>query len=223
MRGLFTEVGPCMLEVGKNTTTINPYAWNNNASLLFIDQPAGVGFSDVKPGGNYAAGDVAAARDLQEFLRLFFSNIFPDKAHLPIHIAGESYGGHYVPVTLKYILDSREFGSKYAFWGNITSMILVNSVIHRPQSTMGHYELMCSDYRGKLWNKTMCQRLADGLPKVEEMNLACVVSADGRTCFAMEDLCFQLSLGTLFDEAEAGKRSVYNSEFECVRWHWNTS
>jgi cathepsin A (carboxypeptidase C) len=212
-----------MLEVGKNITNINPYAWNNNASLLFIDQPAGVGFSDVRPGGTYAPGDVAAARDLQEFLRLFFSNVFPDRARLPIHIAGESYGGHYVPVTVKYILDSREFHSKNAFWGNITSMILANSVIHRPQSSMGHYELLCSDYRGKLWNETVCQRLADVLPKVEEMNLACEMSADGRTCFAMEDLCFKLSLGILFDEAEAGLRSVYNSECGCVRSQLNIS
>ncbi|KAK3196023.1 hypothetical protein K4F52_000891 [Lecanicillium sp. MT-2017a] len=210
MRGLFTEIGPCMIEVGQNETTPNPHSWNNNASLLVIDQPAGVGFSDVKPGGTYAAGDLEAARDLQEFLRLFFANVFPERAHLPIHFAGESYGGHYVPVTVKHILDSREWKSADAFWGNITSMILVNSIVHRLQSSIGHYELMCTDYRGKLWNDTVCERLASGLPTVEEMNSACEVSADGRTCGAMEDLCMKLSLGILFEESQAGKRNRYN-------------
>lgn len=203
-----------MIEVGQNETTPNLHSWNNNASLLVIDQPAGVGFSDVKPGGTYAASDLEAARDLQEFLRLFFAKMLPERAHLPIHFAGESYGGHYVPVTVQHILDSREWKSADAFWGNITTVVLVNSIVHRLQSSIGHYELMCTDYRGKLWNDTVCERLASGLPTVEEMNSACEMSADGRTCGAMEDLCMKLSLGVLFEESQAGKRNRYNGERE---------
>jgi len=42
---LFGENGPCAVnEAGTNTTT-NPYSWNSNANLLYIDQPTGTGFS----------------------------------------------------------------------------------------------------------------------------------------------------------------------------------
>ena len=42
---LFTENGPCSVNADGATTKSNPYAWNKNAHLVFVDQPAGTGFS----------------------------------------------------------------------------------------------------------------------------------------------------------------------------------
>lgn len=42
---LFGENGPCSVNAGGNDTITNPYSWNTNANLLYIDQPTGTGFS----------------------------------------------------------------------------------------------------------------------------------------------------------------------------------
>lgn len=36
--------GPCTIATA-NSTSYNPYSWNSNANIFFIDQPIGVGFS----------------------------------------------------------------------------------------------------------------------------------------------------------------------------------
>ena len=43
--GLFTELGPCTLNKDGNSTTYNPYSWNEYANVFFVEQPVGVGFS----------------------------------------------------------------------------------------------------------------------------------------------------------------------------------
>ncbi|KAK2841667.1 hypothetical protein FQN49_006024, partial [Arthroderma sp. PD_2] len=45
MIGLFQENGPCMVNDDSNSTTHNPYSWNNKVNMLYIDQPNQVGFS----------------------------------------------------------------------------------------------------------------------------------------------------------------------------------
>lgn len=34
--GLFQELGPCLIN-GANSTRSNPYAWNNNANVIFVE------------------------------------------------------------------------------------------------------------------------------------------------------------------------------------------
>lgn len=45
MEGLFQENGPCTVNLDSNSTTINPWSWNNEVNMLYIDQPIDVGFS----------------------------------------------------------------------------------------------------------------------------------------------------------------------------------
>ena len=49
-QGFLQEIGPYYLEDGKeykigDNLTFNPYSWHNHSHLLFIESPAGVGFS----------------------------------------------------------------------------------------------------------------------------------------------------------------------------------
>lgn len=93
MLAAFTENGPCLVpETGPDAgkAVYNPYAWNSNATVIWLDQPAGVGFSWGTENDKDEAG---AAKDAYDFLQAFF------KAHsslqaLPFFIVGESYGGH---------------------------------------------------------------------------------------------------------------------------------
>ena len=43
--GFATENGPYIMRGGETTFSKNPYSWNNKASVLYVEQPAGVGFS----------------------------------------------------------------------------------------------------------------------------------------------------------------------------------
>ena len=43
LTGFLDEIGPFTSDLYSGNFTYNPYSWNMNASLLFIEQPAGVG------------------------------------------------------------------------------------------------------------------------------------------------------------------------------------
>ena len=43
--GLLEENGPCFVTPDSNSTYINPWSWNNEVNMLYIDQPTQVGFS----------------------------------------------------------------------------------------------------------------------------------------------------------------------------------
>jgi carboxypeptidase C (cathepsin A) len=45
MMGLFQEHGPCKFDAQSTTPTNNTYSWNNNANILYINQPIGGGSS----------------------------------------------------------------------------------------------------------------------------------------------------------------------------------
>jgi len=45
MEGLFAENGPYVFDDGEDVIKPNPYPWNTRAHLLYIESPAGVGYS----------------------------------------------------------------------------------------------------------------------------------------------------------------------------------
>jgi len=58
MTGLLEELGPCTVGPDSATTILNPFSWNNNYNLIFIDQPNQVGFSyDIPTNGTQVPGD----------------------------------------------------------------------------------------------------------------------------------------------------------------------
>ena len=118
MEGATTENGPlalfdikesCTGGVGKCDYTEqfsrNPYAWNVHANVLYVDQPKNVGYSFGY--GDETKSSVEAADD---FI-IFYNNwleLFPEFKGRKTIIAGESYGGHYIPAWANAILDFNE-------------------------------------------------------------------------------------------------------------------
>ncbi|KAJ3187766.1 hypothetical protein HDU85_006159 [Gaertneriomyces sp. JEL0708] len=94
MTGLFMELGPCRVNPGGNGTTVNDYSWNNQANVVFLDQPVNVGFSHSD--GEQVSNTIDAAEDVYAFLQLFLTK-YKKYAEAEFHVTGESYAGHYVP------------------------------------------------------------------------------------------------------------------------------
>eukprot|EP01084_Bolivina_argentea_P232777 392238_1 len=95
MLALLGENGPYVLKNNSYTDLeINPFSWNNNSNIMWIDNPSGAGYSyDDHPviDGVYTENEVA--RDLYEFMQQFLKNN-SKYASLPFYVTGESYAGH---------------------------------------------------------------------------------------------------------------------------------
>ncbi|XP_071930345.1 serine carboxypeptidase-like 27 [Coffea arabica] len=107
--GATEEIGPFRVNPDGKTLFFNPYSWNKLANLLFVESPAGVGFSYSNTSSDlYTAGDQRTAEDAYTFLVQWFER-FPQYKHREFYIAGESYAGHYVP-QLSQIIYERNKG-----------------------------------------------------------------------------------------------------------------
>ncbi|CAI5727715.1 unnamed protein product [Peronospora destructor] len=101
MMALLTENGPCHVHPDLSTQ-INPYSWNGQANVIWLDQPTGVGFS-YGSSVDYDSSELNVAENIYWFLQEFLRK-HPDFSDREFFVTGESYGGHYVPATASYIL-----------------------------------------------------------------------------------------------------------------------
>lgn len=85
------------MEDGATNFTKNEYSWNNEVNMVYIESPAGVGFSycdDIKKCKNF--NDENSSWDNLDALFSFFEK-FPEYRSNDLYITGESYAGVYVP------------------------------------------------------------------------------------------------------------------------------
>jgi serine carboxypeptidase-like clade 2 len=94
--GFLSELGPYYPTPKGGGLERNPYAWTQVASIIFLESPAFVGWSYSNRTEDRVVGDKRTAADALGFLLGFFQR-FPQFKDRPFWIAGESYGGHYVP------------------------------------------------------------------------------------------------------------------------------
>ncbi|CAH9055133.1 unnamed protein product [Cuscuta epithymum] len=136
--GAAEEIGPFHINPDGKTLYLNPYSWNKLANLLFLESPAGVGFSysnttsDLQTGG-----DNKTAEDAYAFLLKWFDR-FPQYKHRDFYIAGESYAGHYVP-QLSQIVYQRNKGNKNPTI-NFKGFLVGNAVIDDHHDLIGTFE-----------------------------------------------------------------------------------
>jgi serine carboxypeptidase-like clade 2 len=131
MLGLVQESGPYIMLNGEDTFHWNDYSWNREANMLYIDAPAGVGYSyciDQTECGNF--DDNISAEDNLNSLLYFFEYKFPERKKNDLYISGESYGGIYVPYLVNQI---DTFNTKWAdnpkvFKPNLKGFMVGNGV-----------------------------------------------------------------------------------------------
>ncbi|GAO51903.1 alpha/beta-hydrolase [Saitoella complicata NRRL Y-17804] len=99
--GLFEENGPLEFGDGAVVPSARSLAWTNAASMVYIDQPLGTGFSfgPDSTEEDLLDNDAITAR-LYGWFEQFFT-MFPELLKKDVTIMGESYAGVYVP----YIAD----------------------------------------------------------------------------------------------------------------------
>jgi carboxypeptidase C (cathepsin A) len=96
MLGFMQEHGPCIIDDGETELKENPYPWNLRANVLYIESPAGVGFSYGENKWDRQFNDLLSSHDNLEAVKSFYLK-FPEYQKHELYITGESYGGIYVP------------------------------------------------------------------------------------------------------------------------------
>jgi len=113
--GATTELGPYSFnnEIDNKTgipiIVDNPNAWSTVSNVLFIEQPAGVGFS-YAVNGSLSSDDYIQSQNTYGFLLNFFK-AFPEFAANDFYITGESYAGIYVPTLANRVVMGNAAGN----------------------------------------------------------------------------------------------------------------
>ena len=94
MMGLFLENGPYWL-ADDGSVNMRNASWNNNFDVLYVDQPAGTGFSTAQQGA-YAQNQEDVAEAFSALMANFY-RAYPDAGSKQLWLTGESYAGKYLP------------------------------------------------------------------------------------------------------------------------------
>ena len=108
--GFYYEHGPYLFYTPEAVLLPNPYSWNLNANVIYLESPAGVGYSVLGVPANMNTSDTITAHDNLEAMLQWFMK-FPEYARHDFYITGESYGGVYVPtLSLAIVNYNQEVG-----------------------------------------------------------------------------------------------------------------
>lgn len=108
--GYLYEHGPFHVsETNVSQLYQNPYTWANLAHTIFLEAPAGVGFSYSTNDKDYSTNDTQTADDNFAFLQWFFTS-YPEFAGNDFYISGESYAGVYVPTLAQRVVQGNTQG-----------------------------------------------------------------------------------------------------------------
>jgi cathepsin A (carboxypeptidase C) len=205
---LFGENGPCHVNANGTGTTNNPYAWNSNATIIYIDQPAGTGFS-------YGLGmdhdEVGVANDMYDFLQQFMKG-HPQFAELPFYAIGESYAGHYVPAVTHKIWQNNNNLPSGAIKINLKGTSVGNGLTD-PEIQYQYYAKMANSTND---HKALKPATVEGM---EKATAGCVKAIQGCqtggavACLAATESC---NLGLLIPYTFTGM-NPYDMRIKCAK------
>jgi carboxypeptidase C (cathepsin A) len=154
------ENGPWVMDNGESSFHENPYSWNKNASVIYLDQPAGIGYSycnETESPEDCHSGDYASSLDNLDVLKTWFGR-FPEYKDRDLYLSGESYAGIYVPYLLKQI-DAYNNDPETAESDiiNLKGMMVGNGV------TNWKYDTMPATINMGYWRSLISQDLHDSI------------------------------------------------------------
>ncbi|GFP99877.1 serine carboxypeptidase 24 [Phtheirospermum japonicum] len=133
--GASEEIGPFRINKTGSSLYLNKYSWNRVANILFLESPAGVGYSYTNTSTNLKdSGDKRTAQDALVFL-IRWMDRFPQYKYRDFYISGESYAGHYVPQLADKIYDYNKNSSRPII--NLKGFIVGNAVTDNYYDNVG--------------------------------------------------------------------------------------
>jgi cathepsin A (carboxypeptidase C) len=185
LTGLFMELGPSSITKDREVK-FNPYSWNANASVIFLDQPVNVGYSYSSAS---VSNTVAAGKDVYAFLTLFFKQ-FPEYAKQSFHISGESYAGHYIPVFASEILSHKKRNI------NLQSILIGNGLTDGLTQYEYYRPMACGDGGWPaVLSESECQSMDNALPRCQSLITNCYESESVWSCVPASIYCNNAIIG----------------------------
>lgn len=215
MTGLFMELGPCSVNKDGSEDTYNKYSWTRKTNMIFLDQPTNVGFSY----GDGVSNTVAAGKDVYALLNLFFSQ-YNQYADNDFHIAGESYGGHYVPQfaleihqhntgkSQAFIADASENAVKKI---NLKTILIGNGLTDPLNQYDGYAEMACNSDYDPVLTDAQCDEMRAAMPRCKSLIESCYSSDSVFSCVPASIYCNRV---TIQPYQETGK-NVYDVRDDC--------
>ncbi|KAK4875637.1 hypothetical protein RN001_012059 [Aquatica leii] len=117
--GLFIENGPFNV-ISNSSVQIRKYRWTKTYSVIYIDNPVGVGYSFTKKGGR-PNNQFGFGEHLYSAVVQFFQ-LFPELKNNDFYLTGESYAGKYLPA-LALQIEQKSTGSNKI---NLKGLIIGN-------------------------------------------------------------------------------------------------
>ncbi|KAJ0086314.1 hypothetical protein Patl1_08141 [Pistacia atlantica] len=139
--GAFTELGPFYPRGDGRGLRRNPMSWNKASNLLFVESPAGVGWSYSNTTADYTCGDDSTAKDMRTFFLNWYKK-FPEYKSRELFLTGESYAGHYIPQLADVLLDYNARSTGFMF--NIKGVAIGNPLLKLDRDAQAIYEFFWS-------------------------------------------------------------------------------
>ncbi|KAJ2329094.1 hypothetical protein IWW51_000814, partial [Coemansia sp. RSA 2702] len=184
---MVTEHGPCLISSDGQALVPNRYAWNQNAHMLFIDQPVGTGFSY----GTHVSNSTQAAHDLMVCLRMFYKT-HSDYASSPLVLAGESYAAKYVPATALAIV---EYNARLNPLNRaverlpLRSVVIGNGWLNPLRALKAMPQMACNSSYAPILPPEVCEQMEADYRFCERKMTRCYAANSPRACADASDYC----------------------------------
>ena len=119
LKGLLQEHGPYQLNED-GTLSLRELTINRNASVIYVDNPVGAGFSFTTDTNDcYEKDELQISQNLRIAVDQFFQ-LFPEISQNPFYLAGEGYGSKYVTLLAfdNHISENKSFNLQGLIVGN---------------------------------------------------------------------------------------------------------
>jgi len=163
---LLFENGPCKVTEDGMSTTINPYSWTEAAHVLWLDQPAGVGFSYGKE-NDY--NEEMISEDAYYFLQEFYKE-HPEYSENPLTIVGESYGGHYAPAVAHKVWTKNKVADDSMLKINLAGLAVGNGLTDPHEQYKWYPEMAVHNSHGiKVLSDDVYNQMTAAVPKCQAL------------------------------------------------------